>query len=277
MMLSKYRRKDLPMNIRKCGFVLIAATMALALASCGGSKQDTSTQPAATAATPSGQPVDAATAGTITGTIKLDGAAPAAHKINMSAEAYCVTQHPTPVTDEEVVTGPGGVLANAVVYISDDMSKWAFTIPSDPAKIDQKGCLYHPHIVTMVAGQQLQVTNSDNTTHNIHPIPTTNREWNESQPPGSAPLMKVFARPEDAIPVKCNVHPWMKSYIFAMKNPYFSTTGPDGKFTISNVPPGTYTITVWQEKFGTKTQSVTVGPKETKTVDVSLSATASGD
>jgi len=262
------------MNIRKCGLVLIAATMAFALASCGKSPE--TSQPASTAATPSGQPVDAATAGTITGTIKLDGTPPAAHKINMTAEAYCVTQHPTPVSDEEVVTGPGGVLQNAVVYISDDMSKWAFTVPTDPAKIDQKGCLYHPHIVTMIAGQNLEVTNSDNTTHNIHPIPSVNREWNESQPPGSAPLMKVFARPEDAIPVKCNVHPWMKSYIFAMKNPYFAVTGPDGKYTIGNVPPGTYTVTVWQEKFGTKTQSVTVGPKETKTVDVSISA-AAGD
>ncbi len=261
------------MNIRKIGFVLIAAT--LALAGCG--KKEDTTQPASTAATPTGQPVDAATVGTITGTIKLDGPAPAAHKINMSAESYCVTQHPTPVSDEEVVTGPGGVLQNAVVYISDDMSKWAFTVSSDPVKIDQKGCLYHPHIVAMEAGQTLEVTNSDNTTHNIHPIPSVNREWNESQPPGSAPIMKVFARPEDAIPVKCNVHPWMKSYIFAMKNPYFSVTGPDGKFTIGNVPPGTYTVTVWQEKFGTKTQSVTVGPKESKSVDFSFSAAASGD
>lgn len=263
------------MKLRYSGYILVAAALAFAMVSCG-KKDETDQTATATPAASAGAPVDAATAGTITGTIKLDGAAPAGHKIDMSAEAYCVTQHPTPVVADEVVTGPGGTLANAVVYISDDMSKYAVTVPSDPAKIDQKGCLYHPHIVAMVAGQQLQVVNSDNTTHNIHPIPKDNHEWNESQPAGSAPILKVFARPEDAIPVKCNVHPWMKSYIFVFKNSYFGVTDTDGKFSIGNVPPGTYTVTVWQEKYGTKTASVTIGPKESKSVDVSFSA-ASGD
>ena len=263
------------MKLRYSGYLLVAAALAFAMVSCG--KKEETGEPAGTASTqPAGQPVDAATAGTITGTIKLDGTPPAPHTINMAAEPYCVTQHPTPVKTDEVVTGPGGTLANAVVYISDDMSKYAFTVPSAPVEIDQKGCLYHPHIIGMMAGQQLEVVNSDNATHNIHPIPKDNKEWNESQPAGSAPILKVFARPEDAIPVKCNVHPWMKSYIFVFKNPYFEVTGTDGKFTIGDVPPGTYTVSVWQEKYGTKTSSVTVGPKESKTVDVSFNA-ASGD
>lgn len=263
------------MKLRYSGYVVLAAALAFTMVSCG--KKDESEQPAATASTqPAGQPVDAATAGSISGTIKLDGTPPTPHKINMAAEAYCTTQHPTPVTDQEVVTGPGGVLANAVVYIQEDMSKYAVTVPSEPAKIDQKGCMYSPHIVAMMAGQQLQVTNSDNTTHNIHPIPKDNQEWNVSQPPGSTPILKVFARPEDAIPVKCNVHPWMKSYIFAFKNSYFSVTGPDGKFTISNLPPGDYTVVAWQEKYGTVTQKVTVGAKESKSADLTFKAT-SGD
>jgi plastocyanin len=263
------------MKLRYSGYVVIAAALAIVLVSCG-KKEDTTETPAATTA-PAGQPVDAATAAMIMGTIKLDGTPPAPHKINMAAEAFCASQHPTPVNDEEVVTGPGGTLANAVVYISDDMSKYAVAIPTTPATIDQKGCMYHPHVVAMVAGQQLQITNSDNTTHNIHPIPKDNAEWNISQPAGNAPMMKVWGRPENAIPVKCNVHPWMKSYMFAFKNNYFAVTGADGKFMLGNVPPGTYTITVWQEKYGTKTASVTVGPKDSKTVDVSFSAAASGD
>jgi plastocyanin len=263
------------MKIRYSLSLLAVAAIAVALVSCGKSNESTTEQPASTATAPTGQPVDAATAGTITGTIKLDGTPPKEPKINMSAEAYCVTQHPSPVTADDVVTGSGGTLANVVVYIQDDMSKWAFTAPTSPAEIDQKGCLYNPHIVAMIAGQNLEVVNSDNTTHNIHPVPKDNREWNESQPPGSAPIMKVFARPEDAIPVKCNVHPWMKAYIFVFGNPYFSVTGDDGKFTISNVPPGTYNVGIWQEKYGLKTQSVTVGAKETKTVDASFSAAGS--
>jgi len=263
------------MKLRHSGYIIVTAALAIALVSCG-KKDDTTTEtPAATTAS-AGTPVDAATAGTIAGTIKLDGPAPAPGKISMAAEAYCATQHPTPVQAEDVVVGPGGVLANAVVYISDDMSKYAVTVPTAPATIDQKGCMYHPHVVAMVAGQQLQITNSDNTTHNIHPLPKDNAEWNVSQPPGSAPMMKVWGRPEDAIAVKCNVHPWMKSYMFAFKNNFFAVTGADGKFTIANVPPGTYTVTVWQEKYGNKTASVTVPAKGTGTADVSFSA-ASGD
>jgi plastocyanin len=264
------------MKISNGKSILAAAALAFVMVSCGG-KTDTEQPAAAGGAAPAGQPVDMATVGTLTGTIKLDGAAPAAHKINMTADAYCLGQHASaPVMDQEVVTGTGGTLGNVVVYIQEDMGKYGFTTPSDTAKIDQKGCQYTPHIVAMMAGQTLQVTNSDNTTHNIHPIPKDNREWNESQAPNTAPLMKVFSRAENGIPVKCNVHPWMKSYIFAFKNPYFSVTGSDGKFTISNLPPGTYTIVAWQEKFGTVTQSVTIGPKESKAVDLTFKA-ASGD
>jgi plastocyanin len=264
------------MRIRYSAYVLAAAGIAFALVSCG--KSPSTEAPAGGGAAPSGgAAVDSATAGSVTGTIKLDGAAPAMHNINMSAEAYCMSKHPTPVKDESVVTGPGGVLANAVVYIQEDMSKYSFTAPSDPAKIDQQGCQYHPHVVGMMAGQTLQVTNSDQTTHNIHPVPKDNKEWNMSQAPGTAPLMEVFSRPENAILVKCNVHPWMKSYMFVFKNPYFSVTGPDGKFSITNLPPGTYTIVAWQEQFGNTTGTVTIGPKESKTVDLSISAAASGD
>jgi plastocyanin len=266
------------MKISSGKSIFAAAALAFVMVSCGGSSN--TDQPAASgggAAAPAGQPVDVATAGTVTGTIKLDGAVPAAHKINMTADAYCLSQHSSsPAMDQEVVAGAGGTLANVVVYIQEDMSKYAFTTPSDPAKIDQSGCQYVPHIVAMMAGQTLQVTNSDKTTHNIHPIPKDNREWNESQAPNTPPLMKVFARAENGIPVKCNVHPWMKSYIFAFKNPYFFVTGNDGKFTIGNLPPGTYTIVAWQEKFGTVTQSVPIGPKDSKSVDLTFKA-ASGD
>ena len=100
-------------------------------------------------------------------------------------------------------------------------------------------------------------------------MPTVNPEWNESQPPGSAPKMKTFARQEVMIPVKCNVHPWMRSYIGVVAHPFFAVTGDDGTFTIKGLPPGTYTIQVWHEKYGPMEQTVTVGAKESKTVDFS--------
>ena len=258
----------------------LAAIVAVAMIGCGGNKSnESSEQPAATSAPSGGATVDASTAGSITGTVTLDGKAPAERPINMSAEPYCQKAHSTPVVPPEVVTGEGGALANVVVYVKDDMSKYTFPSPSASVPLDQQGCMYDPHVIALMAGQTLEVKNNDQTTHNIHPMPKDNREWNKSQPPGAAPIDDSFARSELAIPVKCNVHPWMKSYIFVFKNPYYAVTKKDGKFTIDNLPPGTYTVEAWQEKYGTTSQSVTIGPKESKTVSFTFKASggATGD
>jgi len=137
--------------------------------------------------------------------------------------------------------------------------------------------MYDPHVIALMTGQPLSVKNSDQTTHNIHPMPKDNRDWNKSQAPGASPIDDSFARAELAIPVKCNVHPWMKSYIFVFKHPYYAVTGKDGKFELKGLPPGTYTIEAWQEKFGTVDQTVTIGAKESKPVTFTFKAAASGD
>lgn len=255
----------------KARTALLAAAVALAMIVAGCAKKAEQpaeqTAPAATAAT-----VNPATAGTITGVVKLDGAAPKMAIIKMGADPNCEKAHKTPVHSEEVVTGPGNTLENVVVYIKSGLGNYTYPTPSEPAKLDQTGCMYVPHVLCMMTGQQLQVVNSDQVTHNIHPLPKDNQEWNESQPPGAAPIVKVFARPEDAIPVKCNVHPWMKSYIFNFANPYFAATGSDGTFTLKNVPPGTYTIEAWQERYGTMDQQVTVAPSQSQTVNFTFKA-----
>ena len=116
-------------------------------------------------------------------------------------------------------------------------------------------------------GQTLSILTNDATTHNIHPMPKDNREWNMSQAPNAAPLEQKFSRPEIMIPVKCNQHPWMKAYVGVTKNPFFAVTGSDGTFTIKGLPPGDYTIEAWTATFGTQEQKVTVGAKESKTAD----------
>jgi Carboxypeptidase regulatory-like domain len=121
--------------------------------------------------------------------------------------------------------------------------------------------------MAMRNGQTLKVVNADSTTHNIHPTPANNREWNKSQPPGLA-IEETFARQEVAIPVKCNVHPWMKSYVAVVKNPYFAVSGKNGAFEIKNLPPGTYTVQAWHEKLGIKSQQITVGANENKTLEL---------
>jgi plastocyanin len=257
-------------------FFAAAAALAIALISCGGGKQETAEGPAAPAAG-AGKPVDAATAGSVTGTIKLDGTPPKMKQINMAAEPNCAKEHTTPAMTQDVVPGDNGTLQNVVVYLKGDLGQYSFETPKSPVAIDQKGCQYSPHVLALMTGQPLQVVNSDPTTHNIHPVPKDNREWNESQPPGSAPLNQSFARQEVSVPVKCNVHPWMKAYIAVLSTPYFQVTGNDGSFEIKNVPPGTYTVTAWHELYGTSDQSVTIGPKESKAVSFTFKATAASD
>jgi plastocyanin len=214
-------------------------------------------------------PLDMSTVGTITGKVDFSGAKPTTPVLHMDAEPYCVSQHSTPVHSQDIVVNPNNTLQYALVYISDGLGDRTFDTPKTPVVLDQKGCMYQPHVVGIQAGQPFEVVSSDKTTHNIHPMPKDNREWNQSQAPGSPPIDKTWARPEfnPPIPVKCNVHPWMKSYIAVFPNPYFAVTGDDGTFTIKNVPPGTYTVTVWQEKLGEQKQQVTVGAKESKNVD----------
>ena len=257
---------------------LALGAFALAMAGCGGSKPESSeTAPSPAAGAPAGKSVDPATAGEVTGAVKLDGAAPKMKAINMAAEPACAKAHTSPATSEEVVTGDGGALANVVVYVKSGLEGYSFPAATTPVKIDQQGCQYHPHVIGLQVGQNLDVVNDDQTTHNIHPIPKENREWNESQPPGASPIEKSFAREEIAIPVKCNVHPWMKAYMAVLPNPYFQVTDKDGKFDLKNLPPGTYTLTAWHELYGTSDQTVTIGAKESKTVTFTFKATAAGD
>ena len=214
---------------------------------------------------PAATPIDPATVATVSGTVKFDGTAPKAAKIDMSQDPACKG----PNTAETVVAD-GSKLANVFVYVKDGLGNRTFDVPKDAVTIDQSGCKYHPHVLGVMAGQTLKIVNSDPTTHNIHPTPADNREWNESQPPQSAALEKTFAREEIMLPVKCNQHPWMKMYVNVVKTPFYAVTGPDGKFEIKGLPPGDYTLAFVQEKMGTQEQKVTLAAKDSKTVDATF-------
>ena len=202
----------------------------------------------------------------LTGVVKFNGTAPKPARIDMSADPTCPKAHPTPAATEDIVVGDDGGLANVVIYVSDGLTSHTFQPPQQPAVFEQKGCQYKPHVLAMQANQKLDVVNSDETTHNIHPNPNNNREWNMTQPHGM-PLEQTFTREEIAIPVKCNIHPWMRGYIAVFKHPYFVVSDKNGSFSLKDLPPGTYTITAWQEKLGTLNQKITVGAGESKTLD----------
>lgn len=223
----------------------------------------------------SGNSVSAGPTSQIVGTVKLDGQAPHQKPIDMSKDPACAqVRSGAPATTESVVAGANGGLANVVVYISQGLTGNEVATASQPVTIDQKGCQYVPHVVAMNVGQHLTVLNSDKTAHNIHPQPSPtggNNQWNKSQLEGSSPLDVTWTNEEVAIPVKCNIHPWMHAYIAVVKGP-FGLSNETGSFKLDNVPPGTYTLSAWQETYGTQTQKVTVAAGKPVTADFSFKA-----
>jgi hypothetical protein len=220
-----------------------------------------------------GQRVNAAGEGKITGTVKLDGPAPHMKGIDMGKDPFCSKAHATdPGHLETYVVGANGGLANVVLYISEGLTA-ATATPSAVPVFDQKNCMYTPHVLALDVDQKFKVVTSDQTTHNIHPLPnpmTGNIPWNQSQPPGAAPVEKSWKAAE-VIPVQCNIHPWMHGWFVVVKGPY-ATTDSEGAYTISNVPPGNYTVTAWQEAAGTQTQKVTVAAGAAGTANFTFKA-----
>jgi hypothetical protein len=217
----------------------------------------------------------AAGEGKITGTVKLDGTAPHMKGIDMSKDPYCAKLHASdPAHLETVVVGSGGGLQNVVLYISEGLTAVALGgVPTEESVFNQKNCVYTPHVLALDVGQKFKVVTSDQTTHNIHPNPnpmTGNIPWNQSQPPGAAPVEKSWKATE-WIPVQCNIHPWMHGWFAVVKGPYATTDG-SGAYTINNVPPGSYTVTAWQEDYGTQTQKVTVAAGGAGSADFTFKA-----
>ncbi|MSR37026.1 MAG: hypothetical protein EXR95_10390 [Gemmatimonadetes bacterium] len=247
--------------------LLAASLVSVMLVGCGGGGDaGEPAEGAPEAAAPAENPVDAATAGNVHGTIKFTGTKPAPEPIDMSDEPVCQTAAGGNAAKETVVVGADGGLANVFVYVKEGLDP-ALKFPAGPGKtIDQQGCTYHPHVIGVMAGEQLTVKNSDNVLHNINATPTTNRGFNRSQPQAGMEFQTAFAAPEVMIPVRCDVHGWMTSYIGVTSHPYNAVTGEDGEFALDRLPPGTYTIEAWHELYGTATQSVTVATGETAEV-----------
>lgn len=262
---------------------LIAALSLLSLgSSCGGGTKeggtDTPTDKTGKAYTSKGDE------GSITGKVSYTGAAPEAKKIDTSADSACTSKSPNLTTEDWAVKD--GKLANTYVYIKDGtltdgtkIGDYSFETPSAAATLDQNGCHYKPHVLGVMVNQPITITNSDPTTHNIHFTPKSNPDWNQSQPNGAQPLTHKLARAEVLVPVKCNQHPWMKSYVGVTKHPFFAVSAEDGSFTIKGVPPGKYTVVAWHEGGANGTEKpmeVTVPAKGAATADFSFGATALG-
>lgn len=247
--------------------VVLAAVTALA---CGGEKAPSAEAPApsTTAMAPAG------------GTASIAGAVSYANgdpdtAIKMDADPVCLGLHSEPVTTQTIETDGQGHLANVIVYVKSGLpAGGSYPAPAGAAKLDQKGCQYHPHVQGVRVGQTVQIVNSDPTLHNIHSHPKVNAEFNQGQPFKDMTLEKTFDQVEVPIPFRCDVHPWMASYIAVFDHPYFAVSKADGSFAIEGLPAGTYTLEAWHETLGTQTQDVTVADGQAATATFSFAGGA---
>jgi plastocyanin len=254
------------MNAR---LLLTALTCSVLLAACGQEA------PAPAPENPNARPVDAATAGMITGSVTFTGTPPPTETISMGTDQACVDAAGETAMSDAVLISDNGSLQNDFVYIQDGLDPdYRFETPTEEVVLDQDGCKYTPRVLGVRVGQTLKVLNSDPTMHNVHALPMENIEFNKSTPMEGTSTTNIFTVPEVMVRFMCNVHAWMQAYVGVTSHPYFAVTGADGSFSLEGVPPGTYTIEAWHEKFGTQTATVTIGASETGTTSFEFTNTA---
>lgn len=204
--------------------------------------------------------------GSLRGQVVYQGVHAKPKKIDMSQDSACRAINPNAKAEDVLVSG--GKLANVLIYVkaAEVLNQFTFETPSEPVIIDQQLCQFVPRVVGVRAGQLVQFLNSDPTTHNIHPSPRNNLEWNMVQVEGDKPILKTFKRPELFIAVKCHQHPWMRAFVSVFSHPFFAVTGKDGAFEIRGLQPGTYTVAAHHELFGEQTTEVAVSPQEARTL-----------
>ena len=245
----------------------------LALTVCSKGDQGNAATPDAPPAAPAAAAEPSAAGGTISGTIKFTGTAPRNPAIDMSEEAACKAKHSTAPTEENVVAGPANALGNVFVYVKSGVpAGQTFAAATTPVVLDQDGCRYKPHVLGIRVGQSLEIRNSDPVLHNIKAIAKKNRPFNVSQPTAGMKTSRTFNAPEVMVNLECNVHGWMKAYVGVRPDPFFAVSASNGSFKIEGLPPGTYEIEAWHERFGTQTATVTIAGTETKTANITFAA-----
>ncbi|HTF56625.1 MAG TPA: carboxypeptidase regulatory-like domain-containing protein [Planctomycetota bacterium] len=259
---------------------LLPLTVILALAACGKSDAPSGggggSPPPASAdqAGPSDPaPIDPATVGTVTGTVRLQGWLKPDVPVPLLGIPYCAAQHPggAPPGDT-LVLGEGQTMANVFVLVRSGLGKRKFPVNDKPAILDQAGCIYKPHVLGVMTNQPVIVRNSDDTMHNVHFKPKLNPDSNRGQSSKGLEDTFKFAIPEPPFSVQCDVHPWMDAIVHVVSHPFFDVTGKDGVYKITGLPPGEYEIEARHERFKNASQifKIKIGPKETVTQPITF-------
>ena len=259
-------------------------SLALLVAGCGGPPTPARRPPAPSATSASTgttsassgaseskskKPIDSSKLGTIQVVVKYAGDPKKNRKIKLDSDPFCGGAHSDEVRQEKFIRNGDNSMANAVVHLSQGWDMWEVDDASETVLMDQVGCIYVPHVSSVQTKQEIEFKNSDQTLHNVHPKPDKNKEMNQATPANSS-IKHSFRRPELGISVKCDVHPWMQSYISVFKHPWHAVTPEgDGKATLASVPEGEYKVQAWHEALGeSKEVSVKVEAGKTATIEI---------
>jgi plastocyanin len=216
-------------------------------------------------------PLDLSTTGTISGLVRFEGPVPEQSVLRLGGWSECASQHSGRVYAGDILVHDGK-LQNAVVYAKEGLGSRVFAVPTEPVVSDQKGCIFLPRIMGAQVDQPLRFVNSDPLAHNVHGLSKHSRAWNFSLGVKGASRTITVGSPEAMIEIKCDIHPWMKAYLGVFDHPYFALSTAEGSFTLNNLPPGEYTIETWHERLGTRSQQVSLGEKENKTIEFVFTA-----
>jgi plastocyanin len=203
---------------------------------------------------------------TIKGSIRYAGAPIERKKVSVTIDQYVCGKEKEP---EDLMLSSNNGIQNAVVSLQNPPPNakrdWKFP----PAKMDQRQCSFVPRVVIVPVGETMEFLNSDRLLHNVRSAAKENAPFNRAQPHART-ISFVFKQPE-LLRVDCDLHSWMRGWVVVAAHPFYAVTNEQGEFSLENVPPGKYTLQIWQESLGNMAQEVTVGNKGTTTVTVNMS------
>ena len=248
----------------------LAVSLLFSISGCGASKE--ASAPAVSSSETSApntaqKTLDLSTAGSLGGRVLFEGEAPAPKAMSVKGNPECAVLHAGGnVISEELLVNDGG-LQNAFVYIKEGLEGYVFDAPKESVTVNNKGCVYLPHVTGAQVNQEVIFLNSDATLHNVHSYPKANKGFNLGLPLVGMKQTKKFLAPEVMIPLKCDVHPWMLGYIGVLAHPYFAVTDAQGNFAIKNLPAGEYSVEVWHEKLGVQSQKIKIEPQQNQNLE----------
>ena len=250
-------------------FLLLIATYIIG---CGGDQPAPPKRPSTATTSTKPKVVETSATGTasISGIINFSGTVPKLKTVDMGAVAECKEQHSSDVISEALVLGENNTVGNVVVKIKSGLpSNAKYDPPTAPVEMDQVGCIYTPHVLGVQAGQTVKFKNSDSVPHNVHTLSEKNKAFNKAVNKGGE--LEMAYDEEETFFVKCDIHPWMKSYVSVISHPFFHVTQKDGKYQIKDLPAGKYTVEIWHERLGEQTKEIEVADGQSVQLDFTLS------